>query len=141
SLREATLRQYSPFLPINGTASLTRRPERISKWEIFGSPNSIRTPNLLVDSQLFETLCLTHRRRREELPSLRLTPRIGCELQRSPAEAQPPELTPAVFSLEPSFTWPKPSRCVRAPLPFCASTPGAVPNLAKTVAMDRRARP
>ena len=39
SLREATPRQNGPFLPINGAASLTRRSERISKWEIFGSAN------------------------------------------------------------------------------------------------------
>ena len=42
--------------------SLTRRSERISKWKIFGSPNRIRTQDLLVNSQVFETLCLTHRR-------------------------------------------------------------------------------
>src|ERR1019366_6168542 len=58
SLREATPRQNGPFLPINGAASLTRRSERISKWEIFGSPNRIRTQDLLVNSRVFETLCL-----------------------------------------------------------------------------------
>jgi hypothetical protein len=58
NLREAIPRQYGTFLPINGSASLTRRPERISKWEIFGSPNRIRTQDLLVNSRVFETLCL-----------------------------------------------------------------------------------
>src|ERR1019366_7872649 len=58
NLREAIPRQYGPFLPINGAASLTRRSERISKWEIFGSPNRIRTQDLLVNSRVFETLCL-----------------------------------------------------------------------------------
>src|ERR1019366_2572471 len=58
NLREAIPRQYGTFLPINGSASLTRRPERISKWEIFGSPNRIRTQDLLVNTQVFGTLCL-----------------------------------------------------------------------------------
>src|ERR1017187_5852737 len=54
----AALRQYGPFFPINGPPSLTRRPKRISKWEIFGSPNRIRTQDLLVNTQVFGTLCL-----------------------------------------------------------------------------------
>src|ERR1019366_6584189 len=58
SLSGAARRSMAPFLPTNTTASLTRRPERISKWEIFGSPNRIRTQDLLVNSRVFETLCL-----------------------------------------------------------------------------------
>src|ERR1017187_4962037 len=58
NLREAIPRQYGTFLPINGSASLTRRPERISKWEIFGSADSFRTSNRLVNRQAFETLGL-----------------------------------------------------------------------------------
>ena len=72
NLREAIPRQYGTFLPINGSASLTRRPERISKWEIFGSPNRIRTEDLLVNSQGFETLCLVDAG--EYLPILRSCP-------------------------------------------------------------------
>src|ERR1035441_1589125 len=55
NLREAIPRQYGPFLPINGATSLTRRSERISKWEILGSRDGFRTPNLSVNSQVFET--------------------------------------------------------------------------------------
>src|ERR1035438_8336931 len=74
SLREAALRQDGPFLLINGAPSLTRRPERISKREMFASPNGSRTSDLLVNNQVFETLCLTYRRMipREERPSVRL---------------------------------------------------------------------
>src|ERR1035441_7928564 len=51
NLREAIPRQYGTFLPINGSASLTRRPERISKWEIFGSSGGTRTYNPSVNSR------------------------------------------------------------------------------------------
>src|ERR1035441_7756171 len=58
NLREAIPRQYGPFLPINGATSLTRRSERISKWEILGSANEFRAEDRLVNKQLFEPLCL-----------------------------------------------------------------------------------
>jgi hypothetical protein len=44
-----------------------RRPES-SKSELSASPNSIRTWNLLVNSQVFETLCLVDARCRECSP-------------------------------------------------------------------------
>jgi hypothetical protein len=53
------------FQQVAAVPLLTRGPES-SKSELFGSPKSIRTEDLLVNSQVFETLCL--RRRGEYLP-------------------------------------------------------------------------